>query len=285
MGTTGIPITPDTMTASDIFNQERMRDRNQAFAVASIISKDAGYNAPPAYYLNIFNISPVEHVRQRPPDFPRIVIRACPKGDPWMLSVRVPNLIHYKIVSPDTGQPSFMSLRGERWATDILNPANLGENIWAEAGKTTLEDLHGGSDDLTRRGCFWTRNDKPTTEELKLCRNKLEKHYRHVVQLAEDLARTGKMNEIGGEAHIAADYLHVNSAWHLVTAVQEPCPNCGQPINPGIAYHPSAVGGVCVIDWKRSVAAGVKTKADVPEEMRWWTPELTPNITEGHAKK
>ena len=68
----------------------------------------------------------------------------------------------------------------------------------------------------------------------------------------------------------------MNASWHLRTAIQEACPNCGDQINPGIAYHSSSVGGVCVLDWARTVKAGVKSRDDVPMEARWWEEESEP---------
>ena len=259
-------------SVSDIFNQELKVDRDQALKVATIISRDPNFNRPPDYYINIFNISPLEFTRHRPVDFPTIKILGCPKGQPYVLSVRVANVINYKWVSADTGQPSFSSIRGERWATDLINPANLGEDIWAETVNGDMDQFHGAGDDLSRRGVFWSRNDVPTADELRKCRSKMERHYRSVVESAEKLARKGHGDEIGDEAHVAADYLGVSAPWHVISEVSQSCPNCGDPIKSGVAFHPSALGP-CIIDWERTVAAGVKKREDVPIEKRWWVDE------------
>lgn len=304
-----MPVLADARAAalgdsvSTIFNQQAQLDRNQFLKVASIIGNDPNFNRKPDYYINVFNIAPVEHVRHRPVDFPTIKIDACPKGEPWALVVRVPNIVNYKWVNPDTGQPSFSSVAGERVATDLINPANLSNNMWQEVSNSDMDQMHGGGDDLSRRGVFWSirqksngpceqcdgaqicpEHDVPNPEDLRWAKARLERHYREVVQKAEDLARTGKMTEIGAEAHIAANYLHVNSTWHIHTAVQEPCPNCGDQINPGIAYHASSIGGICVLDWPRCVAAGVKKREDVPIELRWWDESDQPQADsdEGH---
>lgn len=274
-----MPVLADSKAAtiapsvSDIFNQELKLDQNQALKVASIIGHDPNFNRKPDYWINIFNISPVEHIRHRPVDFPTIRIAACPPGKPYICAVRVPNIINYKWVSAETGQPSFVAIKGERFATDLINPGNITDEMWRDSYNPDMDQMHGGGDDLSRRGVFWSKNDVPTPEELKMAKTRMEKHYRECVQKAEDLARQGKTGEIGGEAHIAADYLRVNSTWHVRTAVQEPCPNCGEMINPGIAFHASAFGSLCVLDWKRAVSAGVKAKADVPDEARWWAKE------------
>src|SRR5258708_30868873 len=157
-------------SVSAIFNQQVNIDHNQRLKVAQIISNDPGYNQAPTRWIKIFNIStildPREHgvsfVRHRPSDFPTIKIKACPKGDPWVLAVRVGNIVHYKLDNSETGQPSFTSIRGERFATDLINPANLSDDMWRDVGNTVMSQLHGGGDDLSVRGVFWTWNDEPS---------------------------------------------------------------------------------------------------------------------------
>jgi hypothetical protein len=268
-------------SVSSIMNQQNRLDRDETLAAAMVIGQDRNYNREPDYWLYVFNISTRTFVRHRPPDFPNITLRACPAGQPYVLAARVRDTINYKVKDVGTGQTSLMSISGERWATDLINPANLGNQMWTEVSNPEMDLLHGGGDDLSRRGVFWSRNEVPTPEELARSRTLMERHYRLLVEQAEELAGDPKTRrEIGAEHHLAAEYLHMNSSWHVRTAVQEACPNCGEPVNPGIAYHPSAVGGVCVLDWKRAVSAGVKTKAEVPEDQRWWKEEPEPPAPE-----
>ena len=290
-------------SVSEIFNQQYKLDQNQALKVADIIGHDPNFNRKPDYWINVFNISSLSFVRHRPVDFPTIRIEACPKGQPWMLAVRVPNIVNYKWTSAETGQPSFSSIRGERFATDLINPANLGEQMWIEITDPMMDEMHGGSDDLSRRGVFWSRrqpfnhcavcdsdkicpdHDVPSAEDLTRARTRMERHYRLLTQRADAMANDPKTRgDIGEEHHHAADYLHINAAWHLRTQVQEGCPNCGEPVNPGIAYHMSSMGP-CILDWKRAVSAGIKMKADVPEEHRWWTEEKVANGDPEHRGK
>ena len=267
-------------SVSDIFNRELQLDKNQSLKVAHIISHDPNFNRKPDYWLNVFNISHLAYVRHRPVDFPTINIAACPRGEEWILAVKVPSVVNYKYASADTGQPVFNSLRGERFATDLINPANLGEDIWADAGNSELDQMHGGSDDLTRRGVFWSRNEIPSAQELAKARARLEKHYRELCQKARDMAAQGKTTEIGAEAHEAADYLHLSESWHMRTAVGIPCPNCGEMIQPNVAFHTSGVAGVCILDWRKAIAAGVKKREDVPLELRWWKDEPAKPVEE-----
>ena len=262
------------VTVSDIFNQQMVEDRNQNLGAAGIIGRNKDYNREPDYYLNIFNISTLPFVRHRPPDFPTIQIKACPKGEPYVLAVRVADTIRYKWITAETGAPAFDSIAGERWATDLINPANLGNEMWTEVTNPALQQFHGGGDDLSVRGVFWTRNEVPTAEELGKARSRMENHYRGLVRQAEQMAADPKRaGEIGEEHHHAADYLRVNATWHMRTVLGEPCPNCGDMVNPGIAFHMSSSGMRCILDWKRAVSAGAAKKDEVPEELRWWEEE------------
>ena len=147
----------------NMLGQQAILDRNQNLACATIIGRDPNYNRKPDYWINLFNTQPVEHTRHRPLDFPTIKITACPKGQPWVLALRVGNIVNYKQPSTDTGEPVFSSITGERWATDLVNPANLGTNMWAGAYSSEVEQMHGGGDDLARRGVFWSVRRKALT--------------------------------------------------------------------------------------------------------------------------
>jgi len=262
------------------FVDESARDANLMSQAIQVLGFDVNLQRPPAYWIYIYNIAPIEHIRHRPPQYSAIRISACPPDKEYIRALPIPDVVNHKWPNPDTGQLTYYGERAERFATDLINPSNLSNDMWAEVNPEN-QWIDGGTDDLSKRGVFWSRNEVPTKEELKKSKTRMERHYRELFQRAEDLARSGKAVEIGREHHIAADYLHMGSSWHVVTAVPEACPNCGEPIKPGIAYHPSAVGGICILDWKRTCAAGLKTKADVPEESRWWTEPPKPEIPKG----
>ena len=194
------------ITVSDIFNQQYQQDRNQQLGAAAIIGRNRDYNREPDYWIYVFSIVPREFIRRRPPDFPMIRLSGCPKGEPWALVAKVPDTVRYKWISAETGDPVFDSIPGERFATDLINPANLGNQMWVDVSTPDMDQMHGGGDDLSRRGVFfWSRNAKPTTEELNRSKVRLEKHYRECVAKANALAASPKtIDEIGEEHHLAA---------------------------------------------------------------------------------
>lgn len=228
-------------------------------------ANDANLNRKPEYWIYVFNISQRAFQVRRPPSWPVINIGACEPGRPWRLVGKLPNVINEVFINGD-GRSEVRGYQCERWVTDILNPSNLGMNIWDEA--TSWVDR--GAEDLTRRGVFWTTNEEPNEAELRMSRAKMEKHYREVLANANDLIRYGRDKEINDEHHLAADYFMIRATWHTPLEAPETCPNCGEDIKRGVAFHANSAGVVCVIDWKRAVESGAKSRADVPSEKQWW---------------
>jgi hypothetical protein len=223
----------------------------------------------PDYWIHVFNISRQKFLVRRPPAFPVIEIPACPNDKPYIEVLRIPNIVNEKSLNALASGGSEVQVTpifGERFAMDIINPANEGADMWQEMGTSWIDS---GGDDLSRRGVFWTLNEEPTGEELRKARVWMERHYRKLIKDAEELSKRNRPGDIIPEAHLAADHFKLSLAWHTDAEVPASCPNCGEPIKEGIAFH-SSNGILCVIDWKRAVASGVKKRDDVPQEKRWW---------------
>lgn len=262
-------------------------------------SQDANVGRPPDYLLHVFNIAPRKFVIARPPCFPSITFLPCPEGQPWAEVGRFPNIVNEKWTDGVTGEIRNNGILGERFLTDLLNPSNLGTNIWQEVTDESLLWVDaGGTNDYSRRGLFWSRNatpartctihggcedaavcpvcQRPTFDEIQLARHRLETFYKGLLRQADEYQRTGNTREIGMEHHLAGDYFRIKSPWHVVAELPSECPNCGEPIKEGVSFHINAVGKVCVKPtqeaWKNAVRAGVKTKSEIPEEFRWWQP-------------
>jgi hypothetical protein len=234
---------------------------------------DANVTRPPDYYIYIFNIAQRKFEVRRPPHFPLINFAGCPAGEPYALVGRVPNVVNEKWIDADSGETRVRGIQGERFATDLLNPSNIGIDIWGEVPEELSWIDSGGTDDLTRRGMFWSLNSEPAPEELARAKEKLEKHYRQLLQKADQLYSDPKTRpEISREHHLAADYFKVRSQWHIVAEVPSVCPNCGEAKPTGVPFHVSSIGTICIEPtaeaWRRAVLAGVKKKEDIPEELR-----------------
>lgn len=233
--------------------------------------QDPNLNRAPDYLLHIFSIAHKAFVVRRPPQFSMVTFAACPKKADYIRVAVIPNIVNYRWIDSASGETRTLGEAGERVATDFLNPANLGIDIWAGADEQSSW-IDAGSDDLTRRGLFWTRNETPAPWELERCRARMENHYKNLLAQADDLVQNGDRKALTPEHHLAAEYFKLKTAWHSIAEPQRNCPNCGEQIGDGLAFHRNSMGMLCVIDWKRTVNAGVKTREDVPENLRWWGP-------------
>ena len=238
------------------------------------LSQHPWANRKADYYLYLYNTVDREFVVHRPPYFPSIRIAACPKDKPYVMAMKIPNLVNTRDINIETGEPRIDPQYGERFAMDIINPQNLGVDMWAQPSDDQRW-IDGGTDDLSLRGVFWTKNDPPTDDELGRCRARLEKFYQAMVDRANRIAQDPQQprQDITPECHTAADYFRLSPGWHLHMQSPTFCPNCGESIREGIDFHMSQAFGVCVIDWKGAVSAGIKKREDVPIEKRWWEDE------------
>ncbi len=259
---TAIPLQQDTQGIS------RAQQENMRYVQLIDFTADANLQRAPDYYVYIFNIAPRKFEVRRPPSWPLVTFAACPKGQPYALVGKIPSTVNERSTVND--REIVVGYQGERFATDLLNPTNLGTDIWREITDDQISWVDGGTDDLTRRGLFWSRNETPTADELAKATDRMERHYKALLAQGDEYFRTNRQREIGPEHLRAADHYHYKAQWHTIAEVPHTCPNCGEAVRPGIAYHMNAMNVICVLDWKRAVESGVKAKEDVPHELRWW---------------
>ena len=266
------------------------QDANMKGIQFTDFNADPNVGREPDYYLHVFNIANKGFDIQRG-TMGTIHFAACPSNQMYKLVGRFPNIVNQKEID-ENGRVRAYGIVGERFVQDLIDSSNLSVEMWREVTDEQLNWVHGGTADYSRRGLFWTRNAEPgktclkhggcgvltacpvcgeaTQEELKLSRARLEKHYKALIQEADRFHREGQYKEIGPEHHLAGEYFRVRAPWHTVAELPTLCENCGEIIpdsNP--AFHMGPMG-VCVRDWKRAVAAGVKKREDVPDEFRWW---------------
>jgi hypothetical protein len=257
-----IDASPQTRSAA-LHNMQR--DNMQGVQFIDF-TQDANLQRPADYHVYLFNIAPRRFEVRRPPSWPLITFPACPADKSYVMVGRVPNVVQEITMVVD--RTVVNGIRGERFATDLLNPSNLGIDPWAEVTDEQVAWIDGGTDDLTRRGMFWSLNETPEPQELAMAKSRMERHYRSLLKHGDELFRANRHREIGMEHHLAADYFHYRAQWHFVAEAPNFCPNCGEDVKPGIAFHMNN-GVLCVIDWQRAVAAGAKRIDEVPEEHRW----------------
>lgn len=221
----------------------------------------------PDYHLYMFNVGPMKHEVARPPIMVKATIPACPKGQKYIMAFKIGNIVNQIWADPDNGEPRTHAEYGERVMMDIVNPYNLGIDQDAPIDENHVFSVNA---DLGKFGVFWSKNEVPTDEEIQKAVGRMEKHFRQQLNVADALARAGKQSEITDVQHMAADHFHYKAGWHVQVEAPVSCPNCGEDIKPGVAFHKNSMDLICVIDWQRTVAAGAKKKSEVPEDKRWW---------------
>lgn len=281
MGTQGEPglykVVGDGREQSTIGAQQSQSMTQKANAAGIRLfdlTMDPDVQRPPDYFLYIFNTVGREFEFRHPPLAPHVVFPRCPPGFPYLMVAKIPNIIREKFLDENNqarSNPTF----GERFCMDLICPDNMGVDVWEALTPQQTAFSGNGSMDMVSRGLFWTRNEIPSPDELAKSKARLEAFYRRKISEANALSRNPKTEGLIGPEHfMAAEYFHLKGVgWYNVAELPSLCPNCGEEIKEGVAYHRNSMDGLCVIDWKRAVHAGAVKMSDVPKDLRWETKE------------
>lgn len=229
----------------------------------------------PDYFVYIYSVvdqRPAgKHLsRSLPPLISHLDIAEIAPGERYRLVTKLahPTNQHYLDVND---QPRTDFHDAKRLAMDIVNPGNPSMDQNAEINPV---NTFSQGNDYGKLGVFWSLNFPPTDEEVAAAIKRKEDFYRSRLEQARILEATDPkaLNAfIKTEDHCAADYFGEEYTWHRTVKRPAFCPNCGESIREGVAYHRNVDGIFCIIDWKRAVEAGIKTMKQVPESKRWDT--------------
>jgi hypothetical protein len=230
---------------------------------------DANSLRPIDYFVYIFNVGARSH-RVTNGVLKSVYVPGVKPGQKYVLAFKLPNIVTQTYQDQVTEQLRTHGEDGRRVAMDLINPANMGIDQDFEINPA---DVVSTGADLSRWGLFWSLHEVPTEEELSKAIKRMEKHYRFLIQQADNFARTNNFTLIQDYHHLAADYFQYKSSWNTLVEIPEVCPLCGGTSKKGVAIHalPEGCGGV--LDWKKAVSSGLKAKSDVPEDARWWKEE------------
>lgn len=212
------------------------------------------------------------------PIFRNVIIPACPKDRRYITFMRVGHPVQIPTVDPDnvSGPPILRIESGIRAALCVCNPSYVGNTLSVQ--DTAIDpqyQISSGECDLTRQGIFASLNEIPTEEELAKAENRRLAYYKQIFEQMNGLMRSDpKMAQerLGQDHHLAAEMFGQDVDWHRMVTPKIECPNCGEKIKEGIAFH-YVNGSKCILDWERSYLAGAVKKEDVPEQFRWFSDE------------
>lgn len=268
-------IASTSVDQSGNFNARSMEmTRNAQIADYGPDYVDPSQMRKPEFFVYVYSVVDPRPVgkklrRALPPLVPELDIAELKPGQRYTLVTK----IGHPVMQPqmrENGERYVDYHDGRRIAQEIVNPDNftLNQDAPIDPTKTFSE-----GNDFGRLGVFWSLNETPTHEEIAKAVARKEAFYRarldqaRVVETSDPKAL---YQYITTTDHVAADYFGEEFSWHRKQQKPESCPNCGEPIRAGAAFHRNVDGIICVIDWKRTVGAGVKTRDDVPVEQRWW---------------
>lgn len=225
----------------------------------------------PDYYVYLFNVSRQTFEVNRPPVFPKLVIKANEKGKEYTAVISIPEPLVTRKQNIDSGEIEYIPLNAVRYTMDILNPDNPTTNQdFVVTGSTSAN-----TNDLGRRGVFFSLSNPPKKEEVEAARKRMEAHYTRLLEEADTTEVSDpKMLQtiLRPEHHHACEYFGYSRTWHTKNERPTQCPNCGEAIKAGSFMHMN--GGVpCILDWKRAYESGAVEASRVPRAKRWATYE------------
>jgi len=230
---------------------------------------------PPQYFVYIYTISMQSFEVSRPPLFRDVKIPARAKGERYKLVTRISQPFMVPKGNVDSNDIDIIPADARRVAMDIINPNTYGiEQDFVLDPKFVFSQ----GNDLGARGLFWSYNgpgaseyghkEEPTEQEIKAAYARLEKHYNKILDEARAVETSDPANLskfLAPEHHFAADYFGLEFQWHGKKIRPAECPICGERMREGAAFHKTEDGALCINDWRRAVAAGVRTRAQAYE--------------------
>lgn len=240
----------------------------------------------PEYFVYVYSVvdprpDAYHLIRNCPPLVRNMRIAELQPGEKYTLVTKLPHPVNQPDVDTQDQRINHAH-NAQRVAQDIVNPENITMN---QDAALRPEQTFTEGNDYGKLGVFWSLHFPPTDEEVAKAIKRKENFYRKRLDQARALEASDPKSlyaYLSPTDHVAADYFGEEFSWHKVSRRPESCPNCGEPVKSGVAFHASAaLGGVlCVIDWKRTVEAGVKKMKDVPESKRWDAQTFTGELGE-----
>jgi hypothetical protein len=191
----------------------------------------------------------------QPPNFPNFKVPECKPGQKVGYST-IRALIKNRFTRPGTDETYYIQEDGRKHANSLLNPSVHPSSPWetqlreiAPGTPGVAQDQYGNN--MNAFGIWWslTAPDDPALDgEIQKFKARFENTCRGLIAAAEEKAAKNERHMITPREHFAMEYLGLEANWHQTTARFTNCPNCGERIREGIAYHKNFANDVCVID-------------------------------------
>ena len=203
--------------------------------------------------------------------FPSTELLGCLNGERYVLATTVPDPVPQASPDLERGGKRIDYEDGWRAAIGLLHPEHpLGGNgdWFTGADQATMSE----GVNLLAQGLWPSRTNPPTEQDIRRAESLRDKRYRRLTDLAFRAAARGSkyladfLREHEDVAD-AMDALGLTADWHRGNRkVLATCPNCGDSVAQGLAFHKSSVTDkLCVIDALRAYQAKAITKEEMEE--------------------
>jgi hypothetical protein len=192
--------------------------------------------------------------------FPWLKLRGCEEGQRYVTCCAIGDPIPQASPDQERGGTRIDEHDGWRAAIDLLNPANITFDPFTGSNNPDFFANRSGQN-LIAEGFWPSLNETPAEPEIKRAEQNRDARYRYLTREATRLAAvsTKDLNEFlqsYPDTHIAMDALGMSANWHTLSVINASCPNCGDVIKQGIAFHQSSAGILCIIDAAKAYKAG-----------------------------
>src|SRR5271170_1743245 len=226
---------------------------------------------PPLRTIYIFSVAKRAFTLRKPPLFPKLHLAGCEKGERFVRCTSFGDPILQPCPDQERGGTRIDDNDGWIEAIDMLNPGNFTMDPYMGSQNPNFFANTLTGTNLIAVGLFPSLNENPTEEELQRAENARDNHYRHLTKEAMRLYALGAKqgNEFlqrFPDTHIAMDALGLEAPWHQANLVRITCPNCGDAIKQGLAFHKSSVTDrLCILDPMKSYKAKAITRDEYEE--------------------
>ncbi len=242
----------------------KANNRNFNFAL-----QDYLMGRKPDYWVYLYTVSDQTFDVYRPPLLANLHLVGKEKGKDYTQCARFPQPLLAPQGSVDNDEITVMPMDTRRFVMDIINPDNL--TLDQDA---VISQITGVGNDLGKKGVFWSlngpgaskidssRSEAPTEAEIKAAVKRMERYYNSLLEKARavETSKPGELTDLlTPEYHAAADYFGIETSWHGKRSKPMDCPNCGERVKAGIAFHKTDDGSLCVIDWVRTIKSGARS--------------------------
>lgn len=207
-------------------------------------------------------------------------LAGCHKGERYVTCYAVPDPPQQISIDAERGgkrvEVEPRDEAGWRVAIDILNPNNPSTNPYLRLSPQQAALYAVGQDvDLIKYGLFPSLNEEPTEEELLRAEKSRDETWQALIDEAFQEQASNPQNlrnwlrahpdvyEAVAAFGVEADFITKKAE------LKQSCPNCGDSVKAGIAFHKSSAGVLCILDFKKAYEAGAIKKDDVPPGKRW----------------